>query len=97
MCVSSGVIDMINRGKKRPVNVNNWKCNARKRARDMGQAYISSRNREMDSLSEPKGVRGITLYILYQFFGAYSSFIIQIMLLLNYDFLHINKLSLIEF
>lgn len=54
--LSPHAIKHLNRGKKTRVNVSQWKVHVRKRKRDRGEEYISSRNKRVCALLPPSEV-----------------------------------------
>lgn len=61
--LSTAGISHLNRGKKRKLHIDNWKQNARKRARDAGEQYLSVRNKTVEAIRPPNEVRKTTLYV----------------------------------
>jgi len=54
--LTKSVITQINRGKRRKLNIDKWEQNARKRCRDGGNSYISSRRVPKEAVKRPDEV-----------------------------------------
>lgn len=54
--LTDSVKTQLNRGKKRKIHIDKWKQNVRKRRRDRGNPYVSSRNVPKNALQRPDEV-----------------------------------------
>lgn len=61
--VRISTVNLMNRGKKRKTNVENWQWIFRKRRRDKGEPYINKKKVPVPGIQPPKQVGGITFYL----------------------------------
>lgn len=54
--LTEAVITQLNRGKRRKLNIDKWEQNIRKRRRDAGMPYVSSRKVPKDAVKSPEEV-----------------------------------------
>lgn len=63
LTMSAADIHRLGIGKKRRVNLTEWKDRARKCLRDAGKPYVNRRGQQKEGKSPPKEVSGITVYV----------------------------------
>lgn len=66
--LTESVITQLNRGKKRKLNIDKWAQNVRKRRRDSGNSYVSSRKVPKEAVRRPDEVSWVGYKLFHIFY-----------------------------